>query len=80
MSLNENCACCKFFIEVADPRSKAGQALCYRYPPTVGVMIAQGVAGPQPVGVSMYPSVTKSSRICGEFVFNEKTKPLPAVK
>lgn len=73
MSPNKTCEGCLHLHDIVDARSKVSQTVCVRYPPTVGIIIAQGVAGPQPVGISMYPSVSKISPQCGEFYTEKKS-------
>ena len=72
MENNYTCAGCVYLHKMADVKNAVSNTICKRFPPTVNLVMVQGMAGPQPAGICMYPSVAETSPACGEYKLDKK--------
>lgn len=61
--MNPNCGNCGN-CEYAHAGPMANILDCHLHPPKVFMAMGQGVGGPQPIGISMRPSVGKNDAAC----------------
>lgn len=57
-------SCCECMH--AKPGENLNQFFCTRYPPTLHVLMVQGLGGPQPGFITNFPAVN-AELSCGEF-------------